>query len=290
MLQKIKLDKEFAISLLYDLVGGIFYAISICTFAKAAEYAPGGVSGLALICNYLWGLPIGVITLVFNVPIILFSYRVVGKTFLWKSLRTMIISTILVDGLFPHFSFYTGNRLLAAVFAGVFMGAGLALVYMRGSSTGGTDFLIVSVRKLKPHFSMGQITLLLDGVVIVLGGFVYGDIDAVLYGVLSTYIASMVMDKMMYGADSGKLSIIITIKGMEISKAIDDFVGRGSTIVKAKGSYAPDERQMLLCACSNAELYKVRNIVYEIDKDAFIMITEASEVFGNGFKPPKELS
>lgn len=167
---------------------------------QISGFCARGVSGLALICNYLWDLPIGTMTLIINIPIIIISYKVVGRKFLLKSFKTMVISTLFLDLVFPLTPLYTGNSFLAAIFSGVFMGAGLALIYMRGSSTGGTDFLIVTIKKLKPHFSMGQVTLMTDLVVIVLGGFVFGNIDAVLYGVISTYAASVIIDKIIYGA------------------------------------------------------------------------------------------
>jgi uncharacterized membrane-anchored protein YitT (DUF2179 family) len=177
--------------------------------------------------------------------------------------------------------------MLAAVFSGVFGGVGLAFIYMRGSSTGGTDFLVVSVKKIWPQFSMGQVTLAIDGMVILLGSLVYGDIDALLYGVVSTYAMSTVMDKILYGAGSGKLAIIITLHGAQVANAIDEAVGRGATIVRAIGGYSQEQRDMVLSACSKAEIFKVRNAVHKVDVGAFIMITEASEVFGEGFKPPE---
>ena len=189
--QRVQALKTFAVDTVYDVVGSILFAIGVYTFAKSADFAPGGVSGLALICNYLWDLPIGTMTLIINIPIIIISYKGVGRKFLLKSFKTMVISTLFLDLVFPLTPLYTGNSFLAAIFSGVFMGAGLALIYMRGSSTGGTDFLIVTIKKLKPHFSMGQVTLMTDLVVIVLGGFVFGNIDAVLYGVISTYAASV---------------------------------------------------------------------------------------------------
>ena len=216
--QRVQALKTFAVDTVYDVVGSILFAIGVYTFAKSADFAPGGVSGLALICNYLWDLPIGTMTLIINIPIIIISYKVVGRKFLLKSFKTMVISTLFLDLVFPLTPLYTGNSFLAAIFSGVFMGAGLALIYMRGSSTGGTDFLIVTIKKLKPHFSMGQVTLMTDLVVIVLGGFVFGNIDAVLYGVISTYAASVIIDKIIYGAGSGKLAIIITTDAMPLRR------------------------------------------------------------------------
>lgn len=279
--------KTFAVDTLYDVVGSILFAVGIYTFAKSGSFAPGGVSGLALIVNYLWPtLPIGMVTLVFNIPIVLLSYRVVGKAFLLKSLRTMLISTFFLDVVFPHLPVYTGNPMLAAPFSGVFVGAGLAIVYMRGSSTGGTDFLNLSLKKLHPQFSIGQVTLFTDCIVIILGGIVFGNIDAVLYGIVSTYATSMVIDKIMYGAGSGKLALIITQDGHETARRIGNTIERGSTLVKAIGTYSGTERHLLLCVSAKSEIFKVRNIAHAVDPAAFIMVTEASEIFGEGFTKP----
>lgn len=279
--------KIFAVDTLYDIIGSILFALGIYTFAKAGNFAPGGVSGLALIFNHLFKAPIGTTSLALNIPIILISFKVLGKTFLIKSLRTMLISTIFLDFVFPMFPIYKGDSFLAALFTGVFVGAGLALIYMRGSSTGGADFLIISIRKILPHFSLGQITLVIDTVIIVLGGLVFRNIDAVLYGAVSTFATSYVIDMVMYGAGSGKLAIIITTAGNEIAQRISAETDRGCTIVPAIGAYSGEGREMLLCACSKPEIIKVRNAAHTIDSDAFVMITEASEVFGEGFMPPE---
>lgn len=279
--------KIFAVDTLYDIIGSILFALGIYTFAKAGNFAPGGVSGLALIFNHLFKAPIGITSLALNIPIILISFKVLGKTFLIKSLRTMLISTIFLDFVFPMFPIYKGDSFLAALFTGVFVGAGLALIYMRGSSTGGADFLIISIRKILPHFSLGQITLVIDTVIIVLGGLVFRNIDAVLYGAVSTFATSYVIDMVMYGAGSGKLAIIITTAGNEIAQRISAETDRGCTIVPAIGAYSGEGREMLLCACSKPEIIKVRNAAHTIDSDAFVMITEASEVFGEGFMPPE---
>ncbi|WP_367925071.1 YitT family protein [uncultured Ruthenibacterium sp.] len=279
--------KDFLKDLPYDVVGSILYALGIYTFAKSANFAPGGVSGIALLLNYLWNLPIGTMSLVLNIPIVIISYKVLGKWFLFKSLKTMAISTLFLDVVFPLFPMYQGNPFLAAVFSGVAMGAGLALIYIRGSSTGGTDFLIVSAKKLFPHFSMGQITMLADGLIIVMGWPVYGNMDSVLYGVVSAFACSVVVDKIMYGAGSGKLAIIITTQGKPIADRIDAVVGRGATLLQAKGAYSEASREVVLCACSKSEIYKVQSAAHETDPDAFVMITEANEVFGEGFKNPQ---
>ena len=276
----------FMLDLVCDILGAILYSVGLYTFAKTANFAPGGLSGLALIINYLWDLPIGITTLFLNIPFILFSYKLVGKKFLLKSLKTMVFCTIFVDFVFPYFPPYSGDPLLAALFSGVFLGAGLAIIYMRGSSTGGTDFLTMSIKAIFPHLSLGLVPMVIDLFVIILGWPVFGNIDAVLYGLISTFATSIVIDKIMYGMGAGKLMIIITTKSKDVASKIDEICARGSTAIRGTGTYTNTERQVLLCACSKSEVYKLHSAVYHIDPDAFIMITETSEVFGEGFIEP----
>ncbi len=283
-----KKARDLGLDLLCDILGSILYAAGVYSFARMADFAPGGISGLALIANHLWGLPIGTVSLILNIPLILLSYRIVGRRFMRKSIRTILMNTVFLDLVFPHLPCYSGSPLLAALFYGVLLGAGLAFVYIRGSSTGGTDFLTMTVKTLRPHLSVGTVTMLIDLVVILLGGLVFGNIDSVLYGLIATFVASTVIDKIMYGTEAGKLAIIITEKGPQAAAQIDAVCARGSTLIRAKGAYTDLERQVLLCACSKAEAYKVRHAAYDVDPGAFVMITETSKVFGEGFIDPTD--
>ena len=270
--------------ILYDISGSILYAAGIYTFAGNAGFAPGGVSGLALIMDYLWGLPVGTVTLLLNIPLVIISYKAVGRRLLIKSAVTMVISSLFLDVIFPMFPMYSGDRLIASVCSGAFLGAGMALFYLRGSSSGGIDFLALTIKKKRPHMTIGVITMLIDLVVILLGWPVFGDVDAVLYGVLATFVSTVVIDKILYGAGAGTLAIIITEKGKETAERISERAGRGVTSLRAVGAYTRTDREVLLCACSKAEAYLVKSAVQEADDKAFFMFTETSEVFGEGFK------
>jgi len=275
---------DFTIDTFYDIIGSILYAAGIYTFTLSANFAPGGISGLSIIINHFTKIPIGICSLLLNIPIIIISYKVLGKWFLVKSLKTMVISAFFMDMVFPLFPIYSGNPLLAAVFAGVLSGAGLALIYMRNSSTGGTDFLILSVRKKAPHLSIGQITIAIDGCVILLGGVVFGTIDAVLLGIIMTIATSTIIDKIMSGFEAGKMAMVITNHGKEIADVIGKEVGRGVTIMNVTGAFSGESRQMLMCACSKSQVYNLRRIVSTIDPTAMTMISSFDEAFGLGFK------
>ena len=278
------LIRQTAADLIYDIAGSILYAVGLYTFAGNAGFAPGGISGLALILNHIWGLPVGTMTLLFNIPLVAVSYKTVGRRLLMKSTKTMIISSLMLDVIFPFTPMYEGNRMVAAVYSGIFLGAGMALFYMRGSSSGGIDFLALTIKKKRPYMSIGVITLLIDLVVILLGWPVFGDVDAVLYGVASTGVSTIVIDKILYGSGAGTLAIIITDKGKAIAAGISEKAGRGVTSLPAVGGYTGMQRDVILCACTKSEANLVKTAVQETDVDAFLMFTETSEVFGEGFK------
>lgn len=268
----------------YNIAGSIFYAAGIYTFAGNAGFAPGGVSGLALILNHLWGFPVGTMTLLFNIPLIIISYRSVGRQLLMKSAVTMLFATVFLDVIFPFFPMYNGSRMMAALCSGVFLGVGMALFYMRGSSSGGIDFLTLTIKKKKPHITIGAITMLIDLVIILLGWPVFGDVDAVLYGLLATFVSTVVIDKILYGIGAGTLAIIVTENGDETAAAVSRAARRGVTSLRAVGTYTGKQRKVLICACSKAEAYQVRAAVQETDPGAFLMFTETSGVFGEGFQ------
>lgn len=269
--------------LVCNIIGGIFYATGIYTFAKMADFSPGGISGLALIINYLWKSPIGITTLLLNIPLVLIGYRFVGKQFLIKTSCTIVITNFMVDVIFPFTQAYTGSSFMAALYSGICLGTGMAFFYMRGSSSGGMDFLTMTIKVTHPHFSLGMVTMITDFLVILLGWPVWGNVDAVLYGLLSSFSASIVLDKILYGIGAGRLLIIITEKGQYLANHISQITGRGSTIAKAIGSYTKTEKDVLLCACSKSQFHLISTETRKVDPEAFIMVTETNEVLGEGF-------
>ena len=272
--------------LLHDVVGSILYAAGIYTFAATANFAPGGITGIAMIINhYVPFLRIGLLSLIINVPVAIVCYRLLGRVFFFKSVKSMLISALFLDLVFPLFPQYDGanNPLLAALFAGALSGAGLALIYMPGSSTGGTDFIIMSIRKKKPHLSIGTISMAVDGTVILLGGVVFGNINAVLYGVLMTIVSTTVIDKVMYGTGTRRMLLVISDKAEEIAKAIMEETERGATLADVRGAYTGQQHQMMMCVCSKVEVFTSRRIINRIDPNAIVMLTTVDEAYGEGF-------
>ena len=277
--------KEFGIDLGVDIIGSILIAIGVYNFAMNADFPVAGFSGIAIIMYHLFGLPVGIGTILLNIPVSIFCYRFLGKIFFMKSVKSMVISSLFIDYIAPLFPVYEGSRLLAALCMGVLCGAGYAIIFMRGSSTGGQDFITVALKKINPHMSLGTITFGFDISTILLGSLtVFRDIDGFIYGVIVTYLMAYVMDHIMYGIDKGKMTLIVTEYGDEIAKAIDAYTGRGATILHGEGSFSKRKKDIIMCACNNKQMYTIKKMAHEVDPKAFTVIMESNEVVGEGFK------
>jgi uncharacterized membrane-anchored protein YitT (DUF2179 family) len=276
--------KKVGYDIFVDILGGILAGVGIYSFAASAGFPLAGISGIALIFYRLFGVPIGLGTILLNIPIVLFSYKVLGRRFLLRSLQSIVISSLVLDYVVPFLPVYDGNQMLAAICTGVFSGLGYAVIFMNHSSTGGMDFVSVAIRKKHPYLSLGRIIFVLDVLVVLLGGLVFKDVDATIYGLIITYLLSAVIDKMMYGIDTGKMTLIVTDKGRDVAACIDQYAGRGSTIWKGSGAYSGQDKDVVMCACNNKQMYEIRKKVKEIDGKAFTIIMESNEVVGEGFK------
>ena len=185
---------EAVTDLLYETIGSILIAAAVHNFALAAEFPMTGFSGIAIILNRFLRVPIGLSTILLNLPVALLCYRKIGRSFLLKSIRCMIISSLFIDYLAPLFPFYTGSRLLAALVTGVLGGIGYAIIYTRGSSTGGADFLIMALKSMNPHLRIGTIAFSIDIGIILIGGLLFRDFDGIIYGMLVNYLFAVMVD------------------------------------------------------------------------------------------------
>ncbi|MDO4313000.1 MAG: YitT family protein [Eubacteriales bacterium] len=277
--------KELGADILIDFIAGAMIAVGVYNFALNANFPVAGFSGIAIILYHLLNIPVGIGTVLLNIPTAVFCYKFLGKTFFLKSLKTIIISSFLMDYVAPLFPAYEGSRLLAALCMGVLCGVGYAMIFMRGSSTGGQDFISMSIKKVYPHRTLGVINFVLDMVTIILGSIlVFKDVDGFIYGIIVTYLLAIVMDRIMYGIDEGKMTLIVTDHGQHVAEQIEAYSGRGSTILQGRGSYSGRQKDVVMCACNNKQMYAIKKMVHEIDPKAFTIIMESNEVVGEGFK------
>lgn len=269
-----------------DIVGGILIALGTYNFAAASKFPMVGLNGIALIFYHLFGTPIGMVAMLLNIPIAVGCFRILGRDFFLRSIRTILITSFIMDYVAPLLPVYEGDRMLSAICAGVLSGLGFALIYMRNSSTGGMDFILLSIKAKFPHFSLGKISFAADLVVVLIGtAMVSRDADGLIYGTIVSYILAVVVDKVMYGVDAGKMALIITDFPQEVAETIDHLTKRGATYLKAEGSFSREDKRVVMCACNNKQMFVIRKAVKEIDRGAFVIILESNEVLGEGFKP-----
>lgn len=268
-----------------EILGSFLVAVGIYNFAICAGFPMTGFSGIAIILYRLFHLPVGMTTILLNIPVSFFCFRMLGRDFFLRSLRCMVISSVMMDVIAPLLPSYQGSRLLAALCTGVIAGLGYALIFMQGSSTGGMDFITLSVKVKKPHISLGKIVFLADAGIILIGGIVFRDMDGIIYGLIVTYLFSRVVDKTMYGVNAGKLALIVTSKASLITDTIQKSCGRGSTILSGQGGYRKEERFVVMCACNNKQMYPLQQAVRLADPECFLIILESNEVHGEGFHP-----
>ena len=170
---------------------------------------------------------------VLNIPLAFLCYKLLGRGFFLRSMRCMVISSIFIDYIGPMLPAYDGDRLLAALCTGVTMGVGYALIYMQNSSTGGADFVVMAMKAVRPHLSLGKLAFVTDVAIVLAGGFLFRDVDGIIYGMIVSFLFSAVIDKVMYGANAGKLALVVTTQGTKICQVIDDTCKRGSTILNS---------------------------------------------------------
>ncbi len=267
------------------IIGCTIYAAAINFFNVPNNIAQGGFSGLAIVINYLTDLPVGAVNLALNIPLLLLALKFIGKKFVVKTLWVTVLLSVIIDlvALIPYE--YTGDKLLASIFSGALLGAGVALVAARGSTTGGTDVLSKLLRLVFPHMSYGKLVMLSDMVVIAISAVVFRSIESALYAAIVIFVSSKVIDYILYGMAKSKMLMVVTDHADEISQELVNNSPRGVSIVPAKGAYTGQEKNMLICVLRSNEVAPAIKLIKSIDPNTFTIITEANEIIGKGFKP-----
>lgn len=263
----------------------LIYALGLYAFTVPANIAPGGVSGLFTAINYISGFPIGLGMLLVNIPLLIAGFFVIGKEFIVKTAIATVISSVAMDGIFPLFMpVYHGDKFLSALFGGVLIGVGIGLLYSRGGSSGGTDIVCRIIKRKFPFIRIGRISMYVDFVIVAFSTYVFKNIESALYAVVALFVTSFMIDRIVNGMSEGCFAFIITKMNEEVSRGILEECGRGCTVMEALGAYSSEKRGVIICALRDNERYKLTDTVKEIDPDAFIVVTRASEVLGNGFE------
>ena len=281
-----KIDlKDFMYETLLLIVGCFLLALSFVLFFDPHSVAPGGLTGLAVIINYLFSIPLWLVNLCFNIPLFIIAFKVLSKRECLKTLLGIVFFTLALN-LCENFASLeiTNDVLLATLTGGVILGLGLGVIFKINGTTGGTDLIWLILNNYFPSVSVPKLMGVADFIVVISSIFATGKIEIGLYSALGLYIAVLVSDMVIQGIYSAKSFTIISNSPDEISTAILEKMNRGVTILNAKGGYTRDEKDALLVVVGKREVSTLRKIVKNVDSNAFVIITDVHETLGEGFK------
>ena len=275
-------NKYFQIIKEYSIVtlACVVMAFNINYFFLANKLAEGGIAGISLIIHYLTNIDIGYLYFILNIPLIILAYMFIGKDFLIKTLFATLVLTIFLK-IFGNFRGPIDDILMAAIFGGGINGIAIGIVFYAGGSTGGTDIIAKIINKYY-GIAIGKILLTIDFIILSMVAFIFGKI-IFMYTLISLLVSAKMVDIIQGGIYSAKGVTIMTNKVEELKNRIMEDTGRGITLINAKGAYTQKEIGMLYCVVGKYQLMKVKNIVKEIDPEAFMIVNQVHEVVGKGF-------
>ena len=275
--------KEFLIDMIYLTLGCAIMAIGTAVFLLPNQLSTGGFTGIATIFYYLFHFSMGTVILALNIPFFILAFFKIGKKLVIKSIIGTSLLSFFID-LFEKIPTLTNDRLLACIYGGIFIGFGLALVLKANASTGGTDLITYIARAYKPYMKTSSIIVVVDVIIIGLNVIFFKKVEIGLYSAISIYLMGKMIDIVFEGINFTKVVYIISQKYEEISKEIDKQLQRGSTGIYAKGMYTNTDKMMLMCVGARNEVARMKQIATQIDPKAFIIISNARETWGKGFK------
>ena len=268
---------------LKTIVGSALYAFGFSIFLEPNNINTGGISGLAQAVAQMIGIGnVGLLSMLLNLPLFLAGGVRVGKRFFFGSLIGMVVSGVLIDA-FAAFSIGFHDPLVSGIYGGLLCGLGLGMVFVAGSSTGGSDIL---VRLLKLHYRnvpIGIISTVFDALVVILTGFAFHDISRALYSGIAVFVTGQVMDIVVYRFDYSKVALIISGCPDEIATDVAQKLDRGVTFLDGHGYYSRQDKKVILTVVKKGQLAELKKLVMERDKDAFVIVQEAHQVLGDGF-------
>lgn len=275
--------KRIVIEIMGTILGSFVMALGVSLFLLPNQLSSGGLAGIATITYYLLNIPMGTAILVLNIPLFAIAVYKLGKSFFIKSIVGTITLSYFID-ILDKFPPLTNDRFLASVYGGILMGLGTAILLKVDSSTGGSDLISQLVKSYNPTVRMSNIITIIDSVIVALNVIFFGEIEIGLYSAIAIYLMGKIIDILFEGIYFTKLVLVISHKNEEIAKEIGKKIQRGTTGLLGKGMYTQEEKLVLMCAASRGDVGRVKMVARKIDPRCFIIIMNAREVFGLGFK------
>ena len=265
------------------VIGSVIFSAGFAFFLQPNDMSPGGISGLALVIVELLGFgTVGTLSIFINLPLFVLGGMKIGKRFFMGSLLGMLLSSVLIDA-FAAIHLPAVEPLMGVIYGGVVCGFGLGVVFISGTSTGGSDILVRLLKLRYRNVPIGQISMCFDAFVVVLTGLVFRDLNKALYTGITVYICGKVLDAVVYRFDYSKVALIISSEYEAIAQAIGIKLDRGATFLHGEGTYSQQANQVVLTAVKKQQITELKELVMEIDPKAFVIVQEAHQVLGDGF-------
>lgn len=277
------MKKQHMIDISCYVTGSVLYALSVSVFSTPHDIAPGGTAGLGIIAHALFDIPVGTVVLLLNLPLLIAAFFCLGKRYTLRSAAVIVLSSIVIDVTAPLLPAFQGERLLAALCGGLLAGVGIGMIMLRGASTGGSDIAAGLLQRWRPHLSLGRLILAVDAAVVALSAVVFGELAAALYAAVQVFVSSLMIDHVVYGREEGRLLLVVSGRPQALCEAVTTRLLRGVTVLDAKGGYTGERTALLLCAISRTQVPHFKEMVYEIDPAAFVMVVTTRQVLGEGF-------
>lgn len=275
--------RKVIIDIIGTIVGAAIMAFGVASFLLPNQLSSGGIAGIATITYYLLKIPMGTMIIIINIPLFIFAGYRIGKEFFVKSLIGTVSLSFFID-LLDKYPAVTTDRFLASIYGGVIIGIGTAIILKVSSSTGGTELVASLIKTYNPYVSISRYLTIIDILIVSLNVLFLGHIEIGLYSAIAIFLYGKMVDIIFEGVYFTKLLFIISDKNEEISNAIVNQIKRGVTGLYGKGMYKNKDKLVLICAASRRDVYEIKNLVREIDKRSFIVVANAREVVGKGFK------
>ncbi len=271
-------------NILMMTLGSLIYAFAISAIADPNSMAPGGVAGLSIILSRIIPVQTGTLIWCFNIPILLIGWWKFGGKFIISTVYCTALVSAATNLMASRVPMLTNDIFLAAICGGVLIAIGIGLVFKAGSTTGGSDIIVKLLRLKFPHMKTSNLFLTLDAVIVGASAFVFRNVDAALYAALMVFASSVVLDIVLYGKDGAKLIYIISDKSEDIAKRLLDDLDIGVTYVKGIGAYSGKDKKVIMCVVKKHIAPKTEDIVKEEDPMAFMIVSSATEIYGEGYK------
>ena len=269
--------------LFFVVSGSLIFALGFQFFMYPNAIVAGGVSGVSMIVNYLTGFPVGVLTILLNIPLFALSWKRFGLRFILLSLLSMVLCSVFVDLLATTGIAATEDPLLGAIYGGVVHGFGMGVVYLTGATTGGIDIVAKFLRHKYQHINFGTLILALDFAIILAFALIFGRYESAMYAMICMFITTKVVDLILYGAVNSKVCYVITDYSEQVKDVISEKLHRGVTFLHGEGAWSGDEKKIILCVIKQRQIVDLKRLVGEIDPAAFLIVSDSREVFGEGF-------